>query len=240
MGAYRNIKYGAPALVLLAVVCALAGWLFLSPQTPETIETAGTPLSGKVIVVDAGHGGYDSGAVGTETGVLEKDLNLSVAIKLRDLLVQGGASVLMTRDSDIALCPDGTPEGKKKTTDMALRAGIINEADADVVLSIHMNKFTLRRYYGAQVFYSQEDETGQGAALAKAIQDAMREGLDPNNTRREKSGDYYILRMRPASVLVECGFLSNKAEEALLCDQAYQEKIAWSIYAGLLDYYRQQ
>lgn len=233
----RMKKMIFPIAIFLTVISLT---LFLAPQDPPASQTAASPLSGRMIVLDAGHGGYDSGAVGTETGVLEKDLNLAVALKLRSLLVQGGASVVMTREQDQALCPEDTPEGQKKKTDMAMRANIIYEAEPDIVLSIHMNKFTLRQYYGAQVFYSQDDSTGQGAVLAKFIQRSMRESLDPDNKRQEKSGDYYILRMLPASVLIECGFLSNKAEEALLCDEAYQDQIAWSIYAGLLDYYAAQ
>ncbi|MBE5761999.1 MAG: hypothetical protein E7334_08380 [Clostridiales bacterium] len=202
-----------------------------------TVSAAVSPLLGKVIVVDAGHGGYDSGTVGRTTGVLEKDLNLSVALKLRDILSQNGASVIMTRDTDKALCPENTKVGEKKQTDMAARAMIIEEANADIVLSIHMNDYAISKYHGAQVFYLEgSGNKSDGALLAGYIQSRLINDLDPTNTRKIKAGDYYILRMKTASVLIECGFLSNKNDELLLQDDSYQSKLAWCIYSGVIDY----
>lgn len=238
----HKYKKALPALlILLLAVCLL--YIFCSDKAVKTadepsesgIYAAASPLSGVVIVIDPGHGGYDCGAVGTFTGVLEKDLNLAVSLKLRDIITQSGAAVIMTREADVALCDPWTPFGKLKQEDMARRAAIIDEADADIVLSIHMNTFTISRYYGAQVFCLQGGSE-EGNKLAESLQSALVKGLNNGNTRKAKSGDYFILRMRPASVLIECGFLSNKNEEALLNDGDYQSKIAWCIYAGVADY----
>jgi N-acetylmuramoyl-L-alanine amidase len=226
----------ATALIVISIIVYPSADDANAESVPgEEVSAATSPLSGIVVVIDPGHGGYDSGAVGRFTKVLEKDLNLQVSLKLRDVLSQSGAAVIMTREEDMALCEPWTPYGKRKQQDMAMRAAIIDEANPDVVLSIHMNEFTISRYYGSQVFYL-VNGPDEGKDLAKHMQNALITGLDDGNTRREKSGDYFILRIRPASVLIECGFISNEREEKLLSDDEYQSKLAWCIYAGLTDY----
>jgi N-acetylmuramoyl-L-alanine amidase len=228
----------ATALVVISIIVypTAENTTPASPSHPgEEVSASTSPLSGVVVVIDPGHGGYDSGAVGRFTKVLEKDLNLQVSLKLRDVLSQSGAAVIMTREEDVELCEPWTPFGKRKQQDMARRAAIIDEANPDVVLSIHMNEFTISRYYGAQVFYLVNGPE-EGKDLAKHMQNALVTGLDNGNTRRQKSGDYFILRIKPASVLIECGFISNEKEEKLLSDDEYQSKLAWCIYSGLTDY----
>ena len=188
------------------------------------------PLSGMVIAVDAGHGGYDGGAVGRVTGVAEKELNLDVARRVAALLGEAGASVVMTRTEDIALCDDDPPI-RKKLQDMQRRAAIITQAGADMVLSIHMNEYAGRSQSGPQVFYREDCRAGR--LLAGAIQEAMITGLSPKKKRAALGGDYYILTLGVPSALVECGFLSNREEERLLCTEEYRQRVARSIAEGV-------
>lgn len=197
------------------------------------VQTAAPPgrLAGLTIAVDAGHGGYDGGAVGRVTGVPEKGLNLDVAQRLEKILRAQGADVVMTRTGDYALCDDNPPI-RKKLQDMQRRAEIIRLNDADMVLSIHMNEYAGRRESGPQVFYREGCPAGR--LLAGAVQDAMIQGLKPNQERAALGGDYYILTLGVPSVLVECGFLSNREEEARLMQADYRQRVAEAIAQGAL------
>ena len=201
-------------------------------QAEETAcaEKSG-PLSGYVIALDAGHGGYDGGAVGRVSGTPEKGLNLDVARRLEELLAAQGARVVMTRTDDYALC-DEDPPIRKKLQDMQRRAAIIEQGGAQVVLSIHMNEYAGRSQSGPQVFYREGCPAGR--LLAGAIQEAMNENLSPKKTRAALGGDYYILTLGRPSVLVECGFLSNAKEEAMLLTEDYRQQVAQAIADGVL------
>lgn len=185
------------------------------------------------VVIDPGHGGNDPGGIG-ESGVLEKDVNLSVALLLRDNLKQQGIDVVMTRETDCGLYSE-TSKNKKKE-DLAKRIEIIEEADADFVLCIHQNIFTDPKYSGAQVFYYEASE--EGAKLADSIQNQLIIGVDPENNRVSKSNmNYYMLKQSPIPiVIVECGFLSNAEEELKLGTLEYQRALAWNIYLGTMHY----
>lgn len=198
-------------------------------QTASPAPQTG-PLTGLTVAVDAGHGGYDGGAVGRVSGTPEKGLNLDVARRVERMLGQLGAQVVMTRTDDYALC-DENPPIRKKLQDMQRRARIITDAQADLVLSIHMNEYAGRSQSGPQVFYREECPAGR--LLAGAVQQAMNEGLAPKKERAALSGDYYILTLGVPSVLVECGFLSNREEEALLLTEDYREKVARAIVQGV-------
>lgn len=185
------------------------------------------------VVVDAGHGGDDPGKVGVN-GVLEKDLNLEIAKRLTSLLEQADVRVVMTRETDTGL-HDDIASGKK-AQDMKRRIALMEKAEPDLVVSIHQNSYSSDKIKGAQVFYY----TGstEGRKLAQLIQNRMVSGLDPENHRTEKDNDsYYLLKKttRPI-VIVECGFLSNPQEAALLCDPVYQERAAWQIHMGIMQY----
>ena len=190
-------------------------------------------LHGLTIAVDAGHGGYDGGAVGRVSGVPEKGLNLDVAQRVEKLLAAQGADVVMTRTGDYALC-DENPTMRKKLQDMQRRAEIIRLNDADMVISIHMNEYAGRSESGPQVFYREGCPAGR--LLAGALQEAMVEGLKPKKRREALGGDYYILTMGVPSVLVECGFLSNKEEEAKLMQESYRQEVARSIVQGVVNW----
>lgn len=193
--------------------------------------TAMLPTSSKTIIIDAGHGGWDPGKTGS-VGENEKMINLSIALKLQMFLEQGGANVSMTRNTDEAL-------GEKKQADMKERKAVAKESDADIFVSIHQNSFPKADAKGAQVFYHKSSPNGK--LLAEMIQSTLKEYVDPDNTRVAKDNtSYYILKNTeiPAAI-VECGFLSNREEEQLLNDEKYQEKIAWAIYMGIMDYFEQ-
>ena len=217
-------------LALAAGTSAVAA--FAPEQAAARTETGS--LHGLTIAVDAGHGGYDGGAVGRVSGVPEKGLNLDVAQRVEKLLAAQGADVVMTRTGDYALC-DENPKMRKKLQDMQRRAEIIALNNADMVISIHMNEYAGRSESGPQVFYREGCPAGR--LLAGAIQAAMIEGLRPKQARAALGGNYYILTLGVPSVLVECGFLSNKEEEARLMQESYRQEVARSIVQGVVNWH---
>lgn len=223
-------------------VMVLMGFLVLSvvfySRTYSRVSAAISNISGTQtklkVVIDPGHGGNDPGGIGV-SGVLEKDVNLSVALFLKANLESQGMEVIMTRDTDKALYSSESSTNKKKE-DLAKRIEIITETNPDFVLCIHQNIFTDAKYSGAQVFYYQESE--ESARLAACLQAQLIAGVDPDNTRGPKSNmNYYMLKNSPVPiVIVECGFLTNAEEEAKLGTEEYQRKLAWNIYLGTMQY----
>ncbi len=194
----------------------------------------GLPLSGQVICIDPGHGGYDGGARALDSGIWEKVINLSVAQRTAAQMEALGARVVLTRTADYALC-DENPRGiTKKRQDMERRVQIAKDEGATLLLSIHMNEFRDRSQSGPHVFYRKNRE--QGRLLAGIMQQALIDGLVPKKKRVAQSGDYFILTLDIPSVLIECGFISNAAEEKLLLDDSYQEKIAKAVAQGVVTY----
>jgi len=188
------------------------------------------PLSGRVIGIDPGHGGYDPGV--KRGGIQEKDIVLQISLFLREYLQQGGAWVVMTRDRDTDLLE--IMAGPKKRLDMQNRLKIIEEAGVELVISIHTNGMNSSRWRGAQVFYQEGHE--EGKLLASAVQDELRR-VAKNTDRQVKGGDFFILRESSMTgALVEAGFLSNPDEARLLTAPEYQKKIAWAIYLGIIRY----
>ncbi len=187
-----------------------------------------------VIVIDAGHGGADPGAVSVNGIAVEKELNLAIAQKLQGYLQEAGYTVVMTRTADEDLA--GEADGSRKQTDMKERIRVMKEAEGDLMISIHQNSFPEGKYWGPQVFFQKHSE--KAAALALLVQSEMNAFTAPENTRQAKSNDsYYILKNAPlAAVLVECGFLSNEGESQRLTDENYQKKVAWGIYSGIEKY----
>ena len=202
-------------------------------DTGQIVYSSPGPLAGLTVAVDAGHGGYDGGAVGRVSGVPGKGLNLDVAQRVEELLLGLDADVVMTRTGDYALCDDDPPI-RKKLQDMQRRAEISRINEANIVLSIHMNEYAGRSESGPQIFYREGCPAGR--LLAGAVQEAMNSGLKPRKERVALDGDYYILTLGMPSVLVECGFLSNKAEEALLMQETYRQQAAEAIVQGVLDW----
>ena len=224
------------------ISCVMAVFLIVMTfnyikKSTDSIVTSAPPGNGKVIVIDAGHGTPDSGAVGIN-GSLEKDINLDVAVKLQKLLEQGGVHVLLTRADDNAVTENLEQKIREiKRSDLNNRRDFKNDSECDAFVSIHMNKFTASQYSGAQVFYADKPEASR--LLGEHIQHRLIENLDPQNTRvaKKADGNIYILKNSTVpSVIVECGFLSNPAEEAKLLDGNYQDRVAFAIYYGIMDY----
>ncbi len=191
-------------------------------------------LAGKVIVVDPGHGGDDPGALGS-TGIHEKDIVLEVSKKLADILRQAGAEALLTRENDRDLSDPGILNlHDVKRQDLLRRVELANQKNADLFISIHVNSFPDRRENGPQTFSQPGSEKSK--LLAEAIQHELNRFLE-NPGRKAKQVDYYANRMaKMPSVIVEIGFISNPGEEKLMLDTVYQNRIAWSIYAGIARY----
>ena len=190
------------------------------------------------IILDAGHGGADGGAVGINN-VVEKEINLSITLKLADLLRFNGFDVILTRSTDASIHdPAETGVAKQKRSDMYNRLKIIEEHPNALFVSIHQNKFGDSSCKGAQIFYSPNHESSQ--KLAQTLQNQFREKLQPDNGRDIKASDeglFLLWNAEIPAVLVECGFLSNQNECELLCDENYQKKIAFVIYLSLLDFF---
>ncbi|MFL0247579.1 N-acetylmuramoyl-L-alanine amidase CwlD [Candidatus Clostridium stratigraminis] len=191
----------------------------------------------KIILIDPGHGGYDGGAEG-KTGIKEKNINLSISMKLKEMLKAEGFQVFMTREKDEALIDQRSSNySTKKSQDLANRCKIKKEVNPDLFISIHQNHFPEGQYYGSQVWYSDFKES---SVLAHLIQGNLIIDLDKNNKRVEKPArdNYKILRNNDTmpSVLVECGFLSNYNEELKLKSEDYQALIAKSLTRSIKTY----
>lgn len=223
-------------LLLGLLICIMLLWAAYTGTNQKHVETFALPTVQKVIVIDAGHGGRDPGRVGS-TGLNEKEINLQIGAKLQAYLEQGGSYVLMTRIDDNGLYEESDPN--KKRADLNQRKEIINTSQADIMISIHQNAFEQPQYKGAQVFY--HNDSIEGKRLAECIQKELKNFVDPTNQRAAKANtDYYMLKTTEIpAVIVECGFLSNLEEEANLGTEEYQEKIAWAIYMGLIQYFHQ-
>ena len=215
-------------IVMLVSIISIASYLKYATQS---VETVGLSTASKVIIIDPGHGGFDPGKKGIN-GENEKDINLKIALKLRDYLEESGALVIMTRTTDDDA--DGMDGVKHKRKDMAERKKIAE--GGELLISIHQNSFTQPSVKGAQTFYNKKSE--QGKLLADLIQKSIKEYADKENRRETKSNnDYYVLKATniPA-VIVECGFLSNNIDLANLKNDEYQSKMAFSIVCGVLNY----
>lgn len=189
------------------------------------------------VVIDAGHGGEDGGAVVGK--VLEKDINLAVAQNTADFLTLCGFEAEMTRQSDNALTDDGKDVRQRKYNDMKLRLERFNESERNVIISIHQNKFSSAQSSGTQVFYSPNHT--DSACLAGCIQASVKASLQPDNDRETKAAgkEIYLLKnAKNPAVLVECGFLSNHGERQRLLSAGYQRQMSLAIAEGFLNYYQ--
>lgn len=189
------------------------------------------------VVLDAGHGGEDGGAVGIN-GAMEKDINLAIALELEKYLKQNNFEVIMIRDTDTSVGDQslGTV-AERKRSDTKSRLRTVEETGECILISIHQNHFSESKYSGAQVFYSGNRE--ESALLAEAIRRNIVDSLQPGNTRENKEAEkniYLLYNCKAPAVLVECGFLSNPEEAEKLGTESYQKDMAAAIYNGLIDY----
>lgn len=223
-------------IIIVSVLVATIFTLILCVGAIVT-QPIGEAAANKVkIVLDAGHGGIDGGVSGVSTGIKESELNLKVVKKLETYLISAGMSVTLTRNSEAGLYGVATKNLKRK--DMEKRRDIIKSVEPHLVVSIHMNKYSLSTRRGAQVFYKNGDENAK--LLATSIQNNFNAMEEASRECSILTGDYYILNCTEyTSVIAECGFLSNPEDEALLITDDYRDKIAYNIFKGIVGYLAQ-
>ncbi len=194
--------------------------------------------SGVKLVIDAGHGGEDGGC--DDNSLVEKEVNLQISENLYGLCVLTGIPAEMTRTEDTALYDMygdlNDYHGRKKSYDLKNRLRYTRECGATMFVSIHMNRFSDPKYSGLQVYYSPNNSESQ--SLAKLIQSRVRENLQPENNREVKragSSIYLLKQLEIPAVLVECGFLSNKNEAALLSDEGYRRDLSVTVFAAITE-----
>ncbi|MFR2533779.1 MAG: N-acetylmuramoyl-L-alanine amidase CwlD [Clostridia bacterium] len=221
------------SMILIAIVT----FSFFTKEEERSVQTVALPVSDKVIVIDAGHGVPDEGAQ-SSNGTTEAETNLKIALKLQNLLEQSGATVILTRSDENAIYDiDSKTLKQKKISDIHNRVKIGNESSADIFVSIHLNKIPQQQYWGWQCFYKEGNE--QSMKLAKSMQTNLNEAIQKENKRvAMKIENIYIVKHVEIPIsIVECGFLSNPEEEKELLTDAYQDKLAWGIYNGIIDYF---
>ena len=218
-------------ILLLFIVCVVS-W---EAGTLAAVENRQADMREEkpLVVIDAGHGGFDPGKVGID-GQLEKDINLSIAKKLKAYLEASDVNVVMTRDTDTGLYQSG--DSHQKVSDMRRRCDIINEARPDLVVSIHQNSYHQEEINGGQVFYYKTSQNGK--RLAEILQERFDYVLGEANRRVAKANDnyYLLLHVKEPIVIVECGFLSNRKEAKALESEDYQDRMAWTIHMGVMEY----
>lgn len=233
---YRTISAKTLVFTFFAftAVCALVfGGGAIAQKTSAGASGSELP----VIVIDAGHGGEDGGT-SSSSGILEKDINLAISMKLKSLLDSMGFRTVCIRESDRLIYDSSCKTMReKKVSDIHNRLQIMNTYPGCIFVSIHQNHFSQSKYTGAQVFYSANNP--ESALLAECIQNSFAQNLQKNNTRKIKpsgTGIYLLYHAKETAVMVECGFLSNGGEAELLKDNDYQTKTALAIVGGLTEY----
>ena len=225
---------------LFCIISLLISLILIIPSLNfELPLPTDTDMGNVTIVIDAGHGGEDGGCEGN--GLVEKNLNLDISMRLASLLRKAGVNVVMTRETDILLYDKNSDyEGKKKVQDVRRRLEIATEQENAVLVSIHMNYFAETKYSGLQVWYSKNDSKSR--ILANLIQTEVKTTLQPNNKRSIKeatSGIFLLNNATFPAVLVECGFLSNTDEARALGDAEYRQALAKSIFEAIMKYISQ-
>ncbi len=226
---------------LIFLIVLLGIFTFSYQDAKENLEKSlvvtATPVSGKVVILDAGHGTPDEGAQ-SKNGTTEAETNLKITLKVQNLLEQSGCTVILTRSNENGIYDlDSKTLKQKKISDIKNRVKIGNESSADIFVSIHLNKIEQSQYYGWQCFFQKSNEQSQ--QLAKSIQKNLNQSIQKENKREAMKIDkiYIADHVEIPLSIVECGFLSNPEEEKLLQENEYQNKLAWGIYSGIIDYF---
>lgn len=228
-------------IILAAVLILLAFTVFgiLTRMDSLSLKTTNNVTKNKIVILDAGHGGEDPGAV-SDNGTREKEINFYIASKVKEMLEAENFTIIMTREDDTLKYREGTKGvTEKRKQDLIRRKKIMDESGADLVVSIHLNKFQESKYFGAQVFFP--PNSPESKTVAEGIQKSLREIVDSNNKREAmlKKAEIIILKnLKTPTVIVECGFLSNTEEERKLTSIEYQDKLALAIKDGILKYYK--
>lgn len=229
-------------LVMLILLLSIAVYS-LNFSGGDKASAAIGQTGNNIVLLDPGHGGEDPGAVSDYSGIKESSINLYIAKKIKEILESENYEVLMTREEDrLEYTPDTTSVTEKRRQDLVRRKKMMDEAGANVVVSIHLNKFE-PKWAGAQTFYARDSV--EGRKLAVAIQASIKENVDPNNKRealvkgKPNETPIIILRdVKTTTAVVECGFLSNVQEEKLLGTVEYQDKLADAISKGIINYFQ--
>lgn len=230
--------------ISIIVLCILIGIISFTYKnnnlaSSSVKETASTPASGKVIIIDAGHGKPDEGAE-SSNGTTEAETNLKIALKVQNLLEENGSTVILTRSDENAIYDlDKETLRQKKVSDIRNRVKIGNNSSADIFVSIHLNKIPQQEYSGWQCFYNSKNE--KSIVLAKKLQSNLNDAIQKENKRvAMKLNSVYIMKHVEIPIsIVECGFLSNPEEEKELLNDEYQNKLAWGIFNGIIKYFNE-
>ena len=229
-------------IILIFFILLLGIFYFLNIKKSETpqnneSESQAPTLAYPTVIIDAGHGGEDGGAIG-KNGAYEKDINLEIAKKLKAILDANSIPCALTRTTDILLYDRNVDyEGKKKKLDLLARKEFAEGYDNAIFISIHQNSYPKEQYSGFQAYYSPNDPSS--ISLALSIEDSIRASLQPQNNRASKQADssiYLLDNLQCPSVLLECGFLSNREECAMLCNEEYQNKLCEAIALGIINF----
>ena len=218
-----RMKYPYVAISYLLIIGFFLSVAYWTSRVTTTVANM-IPLERETrIIIDAGHGGVDGGAISC-TGIPESRYNLEISLKLNDLMHLLGYETVMIRREDISVYTSGETIAAKKVSDLRNRVRIVNEITDGILISIHQNTFPDSQYSGPQVFYG---KTGEGEELAKILQLSLNDSLKPDGNRQSKKaeGIYLMDHIRSTGVLIECGFLSNPAEEMKLRSDSYQQKL---------------
>ena len=228
-------------LYLISIIVAIAVSLVILLTAFSFFPANAQNSTAPKVILDAGHGGFDGGAVAHD-GTVEKDINLSIAVYTKEILKLNGFDVIMSRETD-----SGTEENSKdsiaskKRSDLKKRLSLMNDNPNAIFVSVHLNKFTTSAANGAQVFYGCGKNETLSKMLAQSIQQSICAALQPNNKRVIKKGNensYLLKNATVPAIIVECGFLSNKKELELLKTEDYQRKTAFCIANGIMEFYK--
>ena len=233
-----KIRVSFRAAVVILVLLAAFIVVFTIFNIEQHSPVGGNVSSLRTVVIDPGHGGGDGGAVGY-SGSIEKDLNLDISLKLKDVLKFCGFHVVMTREDDRSIHdPSAKTTAQQKTSDLNNRLKIYNADPSAIVVSIHQNLFADKSCCGAQMFYSTNNKASQ--ELAQSIQSSFVLRLQPENKRLIKPAEnnlFLLFHATVPAVLCECGFVSNPAEEAKLLDPGFRSQVSFTVFCGIMDYY---
>ncbi len=229
----KEFFFGLAAIVLCCVCVCLIDFNYFATAMSQSLVRS----EKLTVIVDPGHGDFDGGTQ-SESGIIEKDVNLEISLKLKEMLCLSGYNVVMTRSDDTVLNDkDAVTIRQKKSTDLKNRLKLIESYPDCIFISIHQNYFTESKYSGTQVFYSGNNPESE--TLANAIQQSVIENVQTDNTRQtKKSGSeiFLLYKAQCPAIMIECGFLSNENETQMLTDEQYQKKLVAAIVAGIIKY----
>lgn len=233
MGIFKRFL---PQFIIVLVLCIIST---VGIVTEKVVRTSNQSiLHRQTIIIDAGHGGFDGGAV-ADDGTSEKDINLHISLCVAKMLSMSGYDVVLTRSEDTATdSVDNDKIASRKKSDLKNRLALMEEYQNSYFVSIHLNKFTTTAASGAQVFYSKNFEESMDIALC--VQKSIVSMLQPTNTRVIKQGTsatYLLHNAKVPAIIVECGFLSNSSELLKLKDKDYQQQMAFAVFSGIVNYF---